>query len=256
VLAHHPERACVVAFTSVCGVVFTCLWETAQGVDLLTSRHEVTAPQWVANLGRRRREPSTVAGLTDADMESLTHDLVRRALAGDRQALRQLFVHVICPVVERKLARRLAVAGADRAALHDHVQEVLVHLLERDADVLRRWDPARGALEPYLGKVAENFLISRLRRRPPPSPSDELDSEAAVSATPEDSAAFSHLVLHLLREISDSDAELFRAVYLEELSPDEAAARLGITRDAAHKRIQRLRGRLTRLLSNPDALAT
>jgi RNA polymerase sigma factor (sigma-70 family) len=189
-------------------------------------------------------------------MESLTSDLVRRALAGDGQAMRQLFAHVICPVVERKLARRLALAGADRGALHDHVQEVLVHMLERDADVLRRWDPQRGALEPYVGKVAENYLISRLRRRPPPSPSDELDSEPAASATPEDSTSFARLVLHLLREISDSDAELFRAVYLEELSPDEAAARLGITREAVHKRIQRLRGRLTRLLSNPGVLGT
>jgi RNA polymerase sigma factor (sigma-70 family) len=170
--------------------------------------------------------------------------------------MRQLFAHVICPVVERKLAHRLALAGADRAALHDHVQEVLVHLLERDADVLRRWDPQRGALEPYIAKVAENHLISRLRRRPPPSPSDDVDSEPSERETPEDSAAFAHLVVHLLREMSDSDAELFRAVYLEELSPDEAAARLGITRDAAHKRIQRLRGRLTKLLSNSRDLAT
>jgi RNA polymerase sigma factor (sigma-70 family) len=189
-------------------------------------------------------------------METSTQDLVRRALAGDRQAMRQLFAHVICPVVERRLARRLALAGADRAALHDHVQEVLVHLLERDAEVLRRWDPERGTLEPYVAKVAENYLISRLRKRPPPTPSEDLDDEAATSETPEEGAAFSHLVLHLLREMNDNDAALFRAVYLEELSPDEAAALLGISRDAAHKRIQRLRGRLTQMLSNPKEPTT
>ena len=191
-----------------------------------------------------------------ADMESSTQDLVRRALAGDRQAMRQLFAHVICPVIERRLAHRLALAGADRAALHDHVQEVLVHLLERDASVLRRWDPERGPLEPYVAKVADNHLISRLRKKPPPSPSEDLDNEAAVSETPEDNAAFSHLVLRLVREMTDNDAELFRAVYLEELLPDEAAARLGITRDAVHKRIQRLRARLTEMLSNPKEPAT
>lgn len=189
-------------------------------------------------------------------METSTQELVKLALAGDRQAMRQLFARVICPVVERKLARRLALASADRAALHDHVQEVLVHLLERDADVLRRWDPQRGALEPYIAKVAENHLISRLRRKPPPQPTDDVDSEAAAGETPAEGAAFSHLVLHLLREMSDNDAALFRAVYLEELSPDEAAAHLGITRDAAHKRIQRLRVRLTKLLSNPKQVAT
>lgn len=189
-------------------------------------------------------------------MERTTQDLVRLALAGDRDAMRQLFAHVICPVVERRLAHRLTLSGADRAALRDHVQEVLVHLLERDADVLRRWDPARGMLEPYVAKVADNHLISRLRRRPPPSPSEDLDSEAGTSETPEQGAAFSHLVVRLVRELTDSDAQLFRAVYLEELSPDEAAARLGITRDAAHKRIQRLRGRLTKWLSNPGEPGT
>ncbi len=59
-----------------------------------------------------------------------------------------------------------------------------------------------------------------------------------------------------LREMNDNDAALFRAVYLEELSPEEAALRLGITRDAAHKRIQRLRARLTEMLSTPNAAAT
>jgi RNA polymerase sigma factor (sigma-70 family) len=183
-------------------------------------------------------------------MERSTQELVESALAGDRQAMRQLFAHVICPVVERRLGYRLALAGADRAALHDHVQEVLVHLLQRDAEVLRRWDPQRGRLEPYLAKVAENHLISRLRKRPPPSPSDDLDSEVAASETPEEGASFAHLVRRLLREMNDNDADLFRAVYLEELSPDEAAALFGISRDAVHKRIQRLRVRLAEMLSN------
>jgi RNA polymerase sigma factor (sigma-70 family) len=176
---------------------------------------------------------------------------VSLTLAGDREAMRHLFAHVICPVVERRLAHRVALVGADRAALQDHVQEVLVHVLERDMQVLRQWNPQRGPLEPYIAKVATNHMISRLRRKPPPSPSDQLDSEAATSASPEDSAAFSVLVLRLLREITDDDAVLFGAVYLEELSPDEAAARLGITREAAHKRIQRLRVRLSNMLSNP-----
>jgi len=168
-----------------------------------------------------------------------TGELVRRALAGDREAMRQLFADVICPVVERRLAHRLALGGADRSALQDHVQEVLVHLLERDAEVLRRWDPLRGLLEPFVAKVADNHLISHLRKRPP-----------------EQGAAFSHTVLHLLRELTDGDAALFRAVYLEELSPEEAAVLLGITLDAAHKRIQRLRFRLTDMLSNPGELGT
>lgn len=170
--------------------------------------------------------------------------------------MRRLFAEVICPIVERRLAHRLALAGAARATLRDHVQEVLVHLLERDAAILRRWDPARGALAPFVAKVAENFTISRLRKRPPPSPSEDLDEEPARGLTPEEGASFSHLVVHLLREMNESDAALFRAIYLEELSPDEAALQLGISREAAHKRIQRLRARLGEMLSKPNAAAT
>jgi RNA polymerase sigma factor (sigma-70 family) len=181
---------------------------------------------------------------------------VKRALAGDRQAMRELFAEVICPVVERRLSHRLAMAGAERGALRDHVQEVLVHLLERDAAVLRRWDPERGALEPFVARVAENHLISRLRKRPQPSSSEDLDDEVGPGESPEQGASFSHLVLRLLREMSDNDAVLFRAIYLEELSPDEAATQLGISREAAHKRIQRLRARLSEMLSNPDAPTT
>lgn len=189
-------------------------------------------------------------------MDSSTHDLVTRALAGDRAALRQLFTDVICPVIERKLAHRLAVAGADRQAVRDHVQEVVVHLLNRNAEVLRRWDPARGALEAYVAKVADNHLLSQLRRRPPPSPSEDLDREPGAQESPEQAAGFTHLVLRLLREMNDSDAALFRAIYLEEMSPEEAAAQLGISRDAAHKRIQRLRARLSEMLSNPSPRET
>lgn len=189
-------------------------------------------------------------------METPNQELVTRALAGDRPAMRQLFTQVICPAIERRLGHRLALAGADRGTLRDHVQEVVVHLLERDAAVLRKWDPARGALEPFVAKVAENHMISRLRKRPPPTPSEELDEEAGTSQTPEEGASFSHLVVRLLREMNDNDAALFRAIYLEELSPDEAATRLGISREAAHKRIQRLRARLGEMLSNPDGTST
>src|SRR5262245_18023166 len=146
-------------------------------------------------------------------MERSTEELVRCALAGDREAMRDLFAHVIWPTVERRLAHRVALVGGDRAALHDHVQEVLVHLLEGDAAVLRRWDPQRGPLDPYVARVAENHMISRLRRPPPPEPSDQVDLEPAATATPEESAAFSLLVLRLLRETSDNDAALFLAVY-------------------------------------------
>lgn len=182
--------------------------------------------------------------------------LVQRALSGDRSALRQLFSEVICPVVERRLSWRLAMTGADRSELRDHVQEALVHLLKRDAEVLRRWDPQRGTLESYVVKVAENHTISRLRKKAPPRPTEDVDEHEGHVQAPGEQAAFAHLVRKLLRELSDPEGDLFRAVYLEELTPEEAAARLGISREAAYKRIQRLRDRLCEMMSNQRPLPT
>ncbi len=56
--------------------------------------------------------------------------------------------------------------------------------------------------------------------------------------------------------MSDQDAALFHAVYMEGLSPDVAAGRLGIGREAAYKRIQRLRARLSEMMSNPETFRT
>lgn len=186
----------------------------------------------------------------------LVQALVQRALSGDRGALRQLFAEVICPVVERRLSWRLAMAGGDRSELRDHVQEVLVHVLKREAEVLRRWDPQRGTLESYVVKVAENHTISRLRKKAPPRPTEDIDEHEGQAQAPGDQAAFAHLVRRLLRELNDSEGDLFRAVYLEELTPEEAAARLGISREAAYKRIQRLRDRLCEMMSNQRPLTT
>jgi RNA polymerase sigma factor (sigma-70 family) len=98
-------------------------------------------------------------------------------------------------------------------------------------------------------------MLSRLRKKAPPRPTDDLEDRVADEA-PRDDVAFAHLVRRLLRDLSEQEAELFRAVYLEELTPDEAAVRLGISREAAYKRIQRLRDRLCEMMSNPSPLAT
>lgn len=181
---------------------------------------------------------------------------MKDALAGDRAAMGQLLANVIVPAIQRRLGYRLMLSGADRATLSDHVHEVLVHLLERDAEALRRWDPARGPIGPYVAKIAANLVISRLRKRPPPSPTDEIECEAAASPSPEQNAAYHYLVARVLRDLGENDAILFHLIFLEELSPDEAAAELGISRDAVHKRIQRLRVKVAELLSSPAAVAT
>jgi RNA polymerase sigma factor (sigma-70 family) len=184
-------------------------------------------------------------------MESSTPELLALGLSGDRRAMGRVVAEILCPVVERRLARHLALLGVNRQEHRDLVQGALLHLLERDAEVLRRWDARRGGLEGYVAVVAENFVLSRLRKKSPPRPVDDLDVRPGSEESPEAGASFAGLVRRLVAEMSDDEAALFHAVFMEELSPEEAAGQLGVGLEAVYKRIQRLRARLRELVSNP-----
>jgi hypothetical protein len=98
--------------------------------------------------------------MSDLSEES---ELVRRALAGDRGALRPL-VDVLVPVVQARVARamvRSAVAhkqGRDlRQDMADFMQEVFVALFADRAKALRSWDPTRGcSLRKLCGPVGRS----------------------------------------------------------------------------------------------------
>jgi RNA polymerase sigma factor (sigma-70 family) len=181
--------------------------------------------------------------------------LVRRSLGGDRGATRDLVRRVLCPLLEARIGRRLARRGASRQELADQVQQVLLRLFEDDAAVLRRWDPARGTLAAYVGTIADNAVISALRRPAQPAPTEAPDDARSPDSGPESKAAFRSLMSALLEELGEDDFMLFRLAFVEGLSPEEVGDLLGMRRDAVYKRLQRLRPRLRqlcdRLVSNP-----
>lgn len=168
----------------------------------------------------------------------------------------ELVRRVLCPLLEARIARRLARRPGSRQELADRVQQVLLRLFDDDAAALRRWDPARGSLSTYVGVIADHALISEARRPTQPDPTGEPDDARSPDSGPESKIAFRSLLDALLDDLGDEDFALFRLVFLEGRSPDEVASLLGLHRDAVYKRIQRLRPRLRALcgqhLSNPE----
>lgn len=171
----------------------------------------------------------------------------------------ELVRRVLLPLLEARLARHLARRGGNRQELADRVQQVLLRLFENDAAALRRWDPARGSLSAYIGTIAENLIVSELRRPAQPTPIEAPDDARSPDSGPESKVAFQSLMDSLLESLGEEDFTLFRLVFMEGLSPDEVADLLQLRRDAVYKRIQRLRPRLRDLydrhLSNPDGAA-
>jgi len=118
--------------------------------------------------------------------------------------------------------------------------------------------PTAAALRGYLWTAARNLLIDRLRRanKSPheigPAAAGSFHAEPATKGSldrieRQDMAQALELALNLLRP---PDQEVLRLVYFQELSIEDAASRLGVTRDVANTRLVRARMRLAEKLES------
>ncbi|HEV7508904.1 MAG TPA: sigma-70 family RNA polymerase sigma factor [Thermoanaerobaculia bacterium] len=191
--------------------------------------------------------------------------LTRRALAGDQAALTKL-VALLTPVIQARvartlLARRSSLAGGRsvREEVEDLSQDVWVALFDRDARVLRSWQPERGlSLANFVGLVAKCQVLSFLRsgRRNPwkeePFADDEFDAPAPERGPEEIAASREQLALLLDRlneSLSPLGWQLFDLIYIQELSQAEVEAASGLSADAVYAWRSRLPRRARKLLA-------
>ncbi|MFG0319466.1 MAG: sigma-70 family RNA polymerase sigma factor [Planctomycetota bacterium JB042] len=142
-------------------------------------------------------------------------------------------------------------------APEDVVQETWVRALE----VLPRFDPARGPFRAFVFRVAKNILLESFRRfeaaRRTGLGEGGVDESRAfrLEGVPASATAVSQRVardetlqtfVEEALRLARDDRDLLIACGLEERLPTEVAVELGLTRDAAVKRWQRLRARLSR----------
>lgn len=201
-----------------------------------------------------------------------TADLVRRALDGDPAALTRL-VALLTPVVQARVARtllarrhRLAARRDVRQEVEDLSQDVFLELFDRNARVLRSWQPERGlSLENFVGLVAERQVLSFLssgRRNPWKEDlilaAGELEPEAPESGPEEIAVSREHLSLLLDRlreELSPLGWWLFEFLFLKDLSQAEVEAVSGLSADAVYAWRSRLRRLARKLLAEVSGTA-
>ena len=174
---------------------------------------------------------------------------IAAALDGDRRSMDQL-VQRLLPVVQAEvgfaLMRGARVEGRDpREEIRDFVQEVFVQLLAKQGKVLRSWDPERGrSLESFVRLVARRQVAAILRsgRRNPwadkPVAGDELDRDRSAGDEAKRRLESSDQLRKLLRLLGERLDErgmlLFRMLYVEERSVEEAMEATGMSRDAVY----------------------
>src|SRR5262245_12457340 len=121
--------------------------------------------------------------------------LIRRAVEGDRQAMRQL-VGALTPTIRASvglvLSRGKSSRRETRQEVEDITQTVLLSLFSDRGRALLQWDPARGLeLSSFVGLLAKRETLSVLRtlRTNPwtedPTLNEDLDQNATMRMGPE-----------------------------------------------------------------------
>jgi RNA polymerase sigma-70 factor, ECF subfamily len=169
-------------------------------------------------------------------------ELVRRTAAGDADAFGALYRR------RRPDVYRFALhMTADEAVAEDVVQDAFMTVM-RDAE---RFDPARGAVTPWLCGIAKNHLRQRLardRRLEPLAHDDEQDSEALGTGADALGEIIRAEQFELLRRAVLSLPLRYREVVvlcdLQELSYQDAADALACAVGTVRSRLHRGRALL------------
>lgn len=183
------------------------------------------------------------APLSSSDRETLL--LIDRAGSGDREARRAL-IHRLVAVIQARV-RRARVRYGIQAAIdeRDLIQDVWLTLLEDGGRQLKQWDPRRGStLEGYVGMVTDrevgNFWqkTATHKRRGRPLGLDDGPELVEPSPSPEstvlDRDTADRLGSHIVSSLPGKGQAVFRYLYTDELSAEEAADVLGVSRQVIY----------------------
>ena len=146
----------------------------------------------------------------------------------------------------RALIRRAARVVGNSDDARDLVQALFVDLYQRDDVPLDL---------PYLYRAVTNRCLTFLRDES--NRARLLERNAMALAPPprtrcDDRVIGLDLLTKLLRELDDAETEVLTYHYLDDMTQDEIAALLGLSRKTVGKRLERLR-QVVRRVSEADA---
>lgn len=178
------------------------------------------------------------------------------------------------PIIQARIARillrRRSTSARDvRQEVEDLTQHILLLLFAQNAELLRRWDPARGAsFDNYVGLIAEREAISilRSRKRSPwgeePTESNEFDALPSTHAPTEQAAISADLLRKAValaeRRLSGRGLEMLHWLVIEGRTVEETVEVSGLTSDAVYtwksRLVKQLRSILEELSPDSDRL--
>lgn len=211
--------------------------------------------------------PLWIASLLLAMLRQVVpEEVLPGAIAGDPGAVRDL-IHALGPVIRARVRRGLVRSPAAVTCLSQDVEEVvqqtMLELFARDAQLLRRYDAERGmSLVNYVGQVANREAGRHVRARSARKRRGEelvgeddrtFETAAAPGSSAEDEllAQERHAaILDRVREALSAESYLvFEMLYVHLLSAPEVAELLGCEVGAVYTRRSRIRSTLREVLA-------
>jgi len=141
-------------------------------------------------------------------------------------------------------------------AIEDVVASVVVDFFKRD-----RFDPERGRLRTYLRVLTNARIVDMLRKEKPLDHDSMADREELAESLPAESpeeersfqqALLATLIEDLREQIPLRQFEIFEMVKLKGISPDAAAAELGVNRGVIDNTIYKVMIRLREIAASPE----
>jgi RNA polymerase sigma-70 factor, ECF subfamily len=204
--------------------------------------------------------PATQEDLVNEEDEMA---LVRGLIAGEPTSWRE-FTKRYARLIESCIAR-VTVRFPGLLSAED-IREVYalfcLNLLANDRRRLRSFDPSKGMrLGSWFGLIAVHTAYDYLRhaRRQPTGPCiDDVIDLAAQQPEPSDACYFrqqAHHVTRLVAELSERDREFMTLYFGQGLSPEQVAARMGISVKTVYTKKHKIRSRLEMLIGQIPAAA-
>ncbi len=162
--------------------------------------------------------------------------LTQQSVRGSREAFGLLVAR------HARLVRAICMARLGREELEDAVQEVFLRAFK---GLGRLKDDSK--FTAYLGQIARNYCVDRLRSTPRPTLSlSQADLDPPDPSATQDTAK--ELLLDRLRRevgrLPESQREVLLLFYFEKMSYAGMAAALGVTEAAVNQRLSRARQQL------------
>jgi RNA polymerase sigma-70 factor (ECF subfamily) len=192
---------------------------------------------------------------------------VAEAIGGDPSVTSELVTEmgrVIRSRLQRRLLRSgvLGSVGEARFDVEDLCQDVFARLFERNARILRSWDPERGlSLANFVGLVAERHVGGLLRTRrvrlETATESEQLDAlptQDGAAHAPEHRELLEMLQRALAERLSEKGMAVYQLLFLEERSVEEVRARLALNASAIYAWRHRIRKQLVQVGTQLDLI--